>query len=140
MWIVRTAVNLSFKGVIMHVRVFHLLDICSLVQRFIPNRLYVGNYVFLCPWWPYFIHVYKYFSLLIYKLISSYNSVTWDCYSLYSSKWSAAIWDREVKTSWAQYALCQWHTQSKELADGRLEWFIRQWFAPTDGFPCEWSN
>jgi hypothetical protein len=126
MWIIRAAVNLSFKGVIMHARVFHRLDICSLVQRFILNRhiytlqlyLFVSKVTLLHP-------CVQYFSLLIYKLISSNNSVTWDCYSLYSSKWSATIWDREVETSLAQYALCQWHTQSKELADGRLEWFIR---------------
>ena len=141
MWIVRTAVNLSFKGVIMHVRVFHLLDICSLVQRFILNRHIFVAIMSFCLLGVTLLHpCLQYFSPFIYKFISSNNSVTWDCYSLYSSKWSATIWDREVKTSLAQYALCQWHTQSKELADGRLDWFIRQWFAPTDGFPCEWSN
>jgi hypothetical protein len=39
------------------------------------------------------------FPLLIYKLISSNNTITWDHYSSYRSKSSVSIWDPEVKTS-----------------------------------------
>jgi len=84
MLIIRSANNLSFNIVIMYIRVLHWLDICSLVQRFILNKqlqmLVVMSFVSLmslfCP-------CSQYFFLLIYKLISSNNSITWDHYSSY---------------------------------------------------------
>ena len=80
MWIIRAAVNLSFKGVIMHVRVFHRLDICSLVQRFILNRHISVAIMSFCLLGVTLLHpCLQYFSLLIYKFIFSNNSVTWGC-------------------------------------------------------------
>ena len=84
MLIIRSTINLSFNVVIMYVRFIHWLDICSLVQRLILNKhlqmLVMMSFVSLmslfCP-------CSQYFFLLIYKLISSNNSITWDHYSSY---------------------------------------------------------